>query len=1242
MSSSFKVRLLLFALTLGLASVALRLNLSFRKEEVLEQDGKTIEKRLHSKEQYVRNLLNDQSFFKSLKNIDNNLEWGQKLIPALRDDRKIFLSAYQDGRLKFYGAIQVVLSSDTLIKEGSTFIATNNGWYEAIKKIDGNFSAVCILPIKANYANQNRYLQNTFSTDLIASNNLEIATKYDKEVYNIRNSDGKYLFSVKLKSSAINAFYSSLELGLWILAIITGLTFINSLCSWMNKYGFQKSAVLALFCLLLAFRLADLEYRWFESHFELEIFNPKYYATNYYFPSIGAFLLNVGAVTWFLSFVYRHRNEIRFSNKPLRKEFNYIIYFVLGLIIVGACYELNLLFYGLITNSKIVFDVTNILNLTWLSWLSILILCFSVLCLYLLIQSIIAIGDSLTLSLKERIYVFSSIFFLSFLSHLFFDEFNISFLLLSGIVYLFLWGYYKHKKHVGLGLFIIAVFLFAIIASSKLARFQFLKERESRKLLATKLESSVDPNAVLLFLNLEKEITKDKFVLNYFANPIVNTSTYSNRLLKLYFTGYLSRYEFKTFEYNAKDNVLKGETETPLNTFKNQVISGSVKVSDYFYRNNNTFGLQNYFAILPIVNSGRKLGTLVIQLSSKSFTESGSFPELLDDGRIIRDYNFNEYSYAYYNNGRLVNQQGKYVFDLINNNLKGKPNDFIFVIKADNKGYDYSHLIYQPNAIKVIIISKEVPGLLSQLAAVSFIFLILLTFASIAFACIWIWRNFDTYNISFRHFKWHYLIKTNRMLYKTRIQVSMVSAVVITLIISGIITFINISNQYREQQEEGILVKVNKIATTFNKQLLRKGILMNDNEAETTFNIFAELNGTDLNLFDLSGDLIHSTQPKIYENGITARKMNSLAYLYLNKLQKSEYINKETIGKLNFIAAYVPLKNNEGIPLAYIGLPYFSNEKDYQERIGIFLNALINVYALVFVAIGFFAVFVANKITDPLTIIEKSLSETKIGRKNEPINWKRNDEIGNLIKEYNNMIAALEESAQKLARSERESAWREMAKQVAHEIKNPLTPLKLGVQLLDKSWKEKDPKFDVKFEKFSKSFIEQIESLAHIASEFSNFAKMPDTILERTDIKKVVKKSIDLYTDSKNITITLTDQTTEAIEVNADKDQLLRCFNNLIKNAIEAMPIDRPGIINITLKCISGILHIAIEDNGSGIAHLLRDRIFVPNFTTKSSGTGLGLAFVKQAIENMDGAISFNTGVNKGTTFTITLPVAKG
>jgi nitrogen fixation/metabolism regulation signal transduction histidine kinase len=367
--------------------------------------------------------------------------------------------------------------------------------------------------------------------------------------------------------------------------------------------------------------------------------------------------------------------------------------------------------------------------------------------------------------------------------------------------------------------------------------------------------------------------------------------------------------------------------------------------------------------------------------------------------------------------------------------------------------------------------------------------------------------------------------------------------------------------------------------------------------------------------------------------------MNSWSYLYLNRFQKSEYINNERIGDLSFIVAYVPLRNSANEEIAYLGLPYFSNEKDYQDRIGTFLNALINVYALVFVAIGFFAVFVAKRITSPLTLVEESLRKTQIGRKNEPILWKSNDEIGKLIKEYNNMIAALEESALKLGRSERETAWREMAKQVAHEIKNPLTPLKLGVQLLEKSWKEKDPKFDVKFEKFSKSFIEQIESLAHIASEFSNFAKMPETILEPVVVRKIIDQSVELYRQSENTVISIDDQCNQKVRIKADRDQLLRCFNNLIKNAIEARQEGKQCLIDIRVYCEKNRIYIEVRDNGKGIPNSVRDKIFVPNFTTKSSGTGLGLAFVKQAIENIDGSIRFETAPGLGTTFYIIIPV---
>jgi signal transduction histidine kinase len=1092
----------------------------------------------------------------------------------------------------------------------------------------------------ARYPYQNEYLKNEFHNELISSNNLDIAGLNDKDVFNVRNIEGRYLFSVKLRPSVTNNFYTSFELWMWVLSVIFSFIFVTHLCVSLANSGNVRLATLLLLVFIVSFRLMDLEFRWFASHFDIEIFNPKYYASNYFFPSIGEFLLNVLSFTWILAFIHSYRFQLLQTEKPVGKIMSCIIFIICGFIVCSVAFATNELFYGLVSNSNISFDVTNVLNSNWLSWLGIIIFCFSILNLYLIIDSAIAISDTLQLNNKERLFMFAGGLFIVFVDRVFFSDFTIFFFLFAMILLVSGWAYYRYNGNFNPGAFIFCLLIFAVIGSLKLSRFQFLKERESRKLLAARLESSGDPNAVLLFFNIEKEILQDKFVIDYFKNPLASQGALNNRLVKLYMAGYLSRYDFEAYEYDERDMFFRGEGGIALASFKNLVLKGSVKVSDYFYRKNNTFGFQHYFALLPIRDSTNVLGTLVLQLTSKRLDQMGAFPELLVDGKIKEDVQLRDYSYAYYNDGLLLNQHGKYVYNLQNYDFKGKIKDFVFVNNIEN-GKKYNHLIYQPNQRKLIVISREVNGLLTQLASASFIFLVLLLFAVLVYLLQWLWYSVQNYDIRFRNFRWNYLITTNRMLYKTRIQFSMVSAVVITLLITGLITYYNISRQYREQQEETVLDKINKISSGFNKQLVNNDILAGNEQAELAFNTYADLNGADLNLFDLKGRLIHSTQPKIYENGLIARKMNSLSYLYLNRLQKSEYINTEQIGDLSFIAAYVPLKNSKNEPIAYLGLPYFSNEKDYEDRIGLFLNALINVYALVFVAIGFFAVFVANRITSPLTMVQKSLSETKIGRKNEPILWKRNDEIGNLIKEYNTMIAALEDSAQKLARSERETAWREMAKQVAHEIKNPLTPLKLGVQLLDKSWKEKDPNFDAKFEKFSKSFIEQIESLSRIASEFSNFAKMPEIILESVDLKGIVVQSLELYRQSEHTTIKFEDNCDREVFVNADRDQLLRCFNNLIKNAIEARQDNVQSLIDIIMYCQEDHVLVEIRDNGSGIPEALGQSIFTPNFTTKSSGTGLGLAFVKQAIENIDGTISFNTIPEKGTTFFIRIPMVE-
>jgi len=1218
-------------LTVSFAVTALTINFTFNKEEVLDFDARTIENNLQKKEKFIKAFLNGPGF-DSLRTVHKNPSQSADIITAFGQKRAIYIHTYFNNQLTFWGSVRIAPITDAGLKEGSNLLNTENGYYEAIKRSSGNFSVLAIIPIKAEYHYQNKHLRNVFAPDLIQENNLEIATINDDNSYNIRNSDGKYIISVKLKSAITNSFYSTLELWMWAFAVFLGTVFINYLCISLAKKGFVKWSIALFFLYFLGLRFLTLEYNWIDTYFNSSIFNNQHFSASYLFPSLGDFLLNSVMVSWFLCYIYSYRYEIKISEYPVSKFGSILIFVLLGSILYSVTYQQHEIFYQLITLSDINFDVTNILYLDASSWLGILLMCIAIFDIYLLIEIILAVSEKLPLSNIERLKIFTAEVLILFLLIAIFYGYNIFILFFVVIIYLRGWSFYNKNHNYKLAIFLFSLLLFSIIASIKLSSFQFIKEQEERKRVADKIFSADDTNAVLMFFTIEQEILKQELLAQFFKAQPKDKTDLQHKLRQLYFDGYLSRYELVIHPFNNKQQSFSGDSSS-LNLFKNKVLKGSIKVSEYFYRVNNTFGFQNYFALIPIASDDQDLGTLVIQLKAKIFEDPASFPEILVNGRISTNQELNDYSFAFYKDGKLLSQKGNYNYDLVNTIFSSKKNGFAFI-----EGGGYNHLLYKPSNTKLVVVSRPVTTWVMKLASVSFLFLVLITFSIVIVIIHQLWIVFHDDEFRLNNYSWEYLLSRNKILYKTRIQASMVIAIISTLLIIGGITYFSIGDQFRMQQNDDLLVHAARI----NEALENNDTFNNDQltSSETLLNSFADINATDLNLYDLSGRLIFSTQPKIYDLGFSERRMDAMAFVYLAKYLRSEYLNQEQIGGMRYIAAYKPVRNKNNETIAYLSLPHFSNEQEYEQRIGSFLNALINVYALVLLIIALFGVFLANQITHPLSVVAKSLSAITMGRKHEPIYWKSNDEIGSLIQEYNKMIAALEESAQKLARSERESAWREMAKQVAHEIKNPLTPLKLGVQLLDKSWREKDPNFDKKFEKFSKSFIEQIESLSLIASEFSNFAKMPDTPFENVDLVKLIEKTINVFDQTEDLEIIYAAPLDRDVTVRGGKDHLLRIFNNLVKNAIEAIPDFRKGIIQIKLETNGNNAFIEIKDNGRGIPEKLQESIFNHNFTTKSSGTGLGLAFVKQAVENMYGTIRLETEPNKGTTFYIILPLA--
>jgi len=289
---------------------------------------------------------------------------------------------------------------------------------------------------------------------------------------------------------------------------------------------------------------------------------------------------------------------------------------------------------------------------------------------------------------------------------------------------------------------------------------------------------------------------------------------------------------------------------------------------------------------------------------------------------------------------------------------------------------------------------------------------------------------------------------------------------------------------------------------------------------------------------------------------------------------------------------------------------------------------------MLFIAIAL-AYFISKYITRSLQTISDKLNQTDLTKRNEKIFIENpSEEIGKLIDSYNGMIDELEQSAAKLARSERERAWREMAKQVAHEIKNPLTPMRLSVQSFERKFDPTDPNVKSKVREYSKTIIQQIDTMSSIASAFSNFAEMPAQQNETLNVAKIVKLALDIFNE--NYIHFIADE--EEIIAKLDRTQLIRVVTNLVKNAIQAIPeVESPRIL-VSVASEGDFAKISVADNGIGIADEVKDRVFEPKFTTKSSGMGLGLGMVKNIVETYKGSIVFTSQAGKGTVFTVRLP----
>jgi two-component system, NtrC family, nitrogen regulation sensor histidine kinase NtrY len=973
------------------------------------------------------------------------------------------------------------------------------------------------------------------------------------------------------------------------------------------------------------------------------------YASSGLFSSLGALLVNV--VLLFV-FVFTLSKQVAAPN-PNKTELSSVaksaLFFIPAffVLIVFTGFIISVI-RSLVLDSNIPFDISNIFNFTWFSFIGLLITA--------LLVSIHFFASNMVYLLMQRFGLQGILFFVFGIVavglYAGFQQLNNSLnipLLIQAPAYAFaliivlqLCKTLKPAQKTLAYVLVVSVFVAMLFY-----RFNIDKEHEIRKHYALQLSDAKDIEAENIFTDIEHQIATDPRIFNYFTNAIFSKRDLEKHIKQLYFTGYLGKYEVEIFDYDTLGNFFR-ENNYYTHEFVDNLYNNfsQATLSNYFYYIVYPSVQYNYIAKYDYCVGTRTMGSLYILLRRKLIQDQSLFTQLLSQNssaNIAPPYN---YSYAIYQNNKLVNKGGKYSYTL-DFSLDTSQNTEYLVY--DN----YTHLIKnEPNNI-LVVVSKRVDGILQPLAVFSFLFLMLLLFIALLFVyngLIMLLRA----GLSYYTGKWKPLYRFNRfaqwlvpirrmkgLLFSTRIQITIFTLVSAILLLSGYLFLRYIDYKYTERQRDKMVQKIKSVVSSFENEAQFEIQLMLPAELTGYLNQIGDFYETDIHFYDAEGQLVTSTKNKIFSSGLISKQINAEAYEKLNVESQSFYIHDEKIGSLKYISAYVPVLDTKHNVIAYLNLPFFTNEAELSDEISAFFVNFVNLYILFFLVAAVIAYIITQRVTAPLTLIQNKLSKLSLSSKNEIIEWKDEDEIGELVAQYNKMIIALEESANRLAEGEREGAWREMAKQIAHEIKNPLTPMKLSVQHLQRAWAAKGENIDEIFKRVTSVLIEQIDSLSNLASEFSSFAKMPEPVAEKLELNDLLRLTAALYENTQNIHVAFEPYTTTAF-VMADKDQLSRVFKNLITNAIQAIPDETEGVIEIKILKTETYYKVEVSDNGKGIPDEQGNKVFIPSFSTKTSGMGLGLAISKKIVESVGGKIYFVSQVNVGTTFVVELPVVVG
>lgn len=1146
----------------------------------------------------------------------------------------------ESGELLYWSDNEMIPTFDDF-KRNTKFqlIENTKGVYltqlRKLNRYGQGFWMVQVFSLYDNVEIQNEFLNAGPNVEIFGNERFVLSSEPQEGYTTIENGNDEYLFSILFRVGYTNAgqhtnhpvlvfFFSMLGL-----VLIIGGDFITTI--W--RKGRRLAAITYTIVIMAAIRAMMIIFNFPQRFSSISLFDPSQYASSVLNPSLGDLLLNVICCFVVLMMILGVLGRKRFLIRFISFKRDYYDWIFLVLVYVASTTLAALffsLFNNIVNNSQWNLHILALPNFDLLIAIS-LIITFLAGAGYILF-TIIGLNLVLYKNPSGKPYALKVlvIFFLPIGVYLSFGDLVYMIPFLAHVILLVViitFQLYNHLFRLRMNTFLTFFFgcMVAAIITGAAAYQNYQKEDLQLKAkFAQQILLKEDVMAEFFISDVMDKVAEDIFIKKRLTDPLLSKEPIVQKIRKAYMINNFDQYDISIQLFNRSgENILNRETDEKLDDYRFRYMNSDYATNhlNLFYIKDNEIGGENkFYAFVNLYDNQTYIGAVVIELIQRRIQAGSVFPKLLLDNKYAEAQNIEQFDYAIFRGDELQFSMG--IFNYRSAGFKDiYPQPGLFTTGLTSDGY---HHLAVDSENEIVVVSSPAYPNKYILADVALFFVTYLIFTLVAIFLYSSWVGINNF----------------RFKYATKLQFYLNFAFFFPMLIISVVTVGFLNRLYLEDLharyfEKATIIRDNLSSFHENQPDVR----MDQEDFSNEVYQLAGNTNTDINLYTPNGRLVATNQPNIFEKKILTDYINPKVYAQIIEDQHNHLILDEQVGSLEYKTVYLALRDKEKQQvLGIIAIPFFESEAELNQLIVDIFSNILNIFVFIFIIFLIISYFVSMRLTTPFKLLTQKIKATTL-HDNEPMNWPAQDEIGMLVNEYNNMLFKLEASMKILAGKEKESAWREMAKQVAHEIKNPLTPMKLTLQhllRLQAEGKLDDPE---RLKKPIQTLINQVDVLSDIATSFSTFAKMPLPENDPMDLRAVVVQAVELFRNHEKGIVNLEDKTSGDLTIMGDAKLFGRVISNLIINGIQSVEGDKQAVIQVILTEENQTVKLEIRDNGKGVAEELREKIFVPNFSTKSEGSGLGLAIAKRGVETAGGKIWFTTRVGKGTSFFLTFPL---